>query len=141
MAKQSRNRIKEAKSYFLAAEAVSKPVAFLMLFFAISFLASMAVGLFLVGRWGYERVVKVDEPVVVTTTEKSPDKEVVTVPEGSTPKNIPVEQPSKSSQTQSPSKPASTNLPDTGISPSFYLLITAFGVVVYQTYIRAKSRV
>jgi hypothetical protein len=140
MAKQSRNRIKEIKSYFIAAEAVSKPVAFLMLFFAVSFLASMAVGLFLVGRWGYERVVKVDEPVVVTTTEKSPNKEVVTVPDGPPSKSTPVEQPNKSSQTQSPSKPATTNLPDTGVSLSFYLLITVIGVTIYQTYIRAKNR-
>ncbi len=139
MAKQSRNRIKEAKSYFLAAEAVSKPVAFLMLFFAVSFLASMAVGLFLVGRWGYERVVKVDEPMVVTTTEKSPNKEVVTVPEVSSSKSTPAEQPNKSNQTQSPSKPASTNLPDTGVSTSFYILITTLGVIIYQIYIRVKN--
>lgn len=63
---KNRNRLKEAQAYFRATEEVSKPVAFLMLFFGFTFLISLIVGVFLLGRWGYQQITDSDQKTTVS---------------------------------------------------------------------------
>lgn len=151
MAINIKKKLQNAKVYFVAAASVSKPVALLMLFFGLSFIASVLVGLFLLGQWGYNRVVSVDQPVAVTTepSDSAPQKEPnrvddngksdTTQPSPTTPSSTP-EAPSANNTTLSKSTTtASTPLPDTGTSPFVYPLIALFGALFHSGYVRLKK--
>lgn len=139
MARQSRNRIKEATAYFRATEEVSKPIAFLMLFFSLAFIASVTIGVFLLGRWGYRKIVKVDQPVVVTTQDNTSKTTDTVVPSDSNVNNTP---PASTipAPTQSNNTVKTTALPNTGQSLEVYVVIAIIGAVMHQIYLRSKLR-
>lgn len=136
MAPRIKERYKAAKAYFLATQAVSRPVALLMVFFALALLASASTGVFLLGRWGYRKVVNVDSSAVVTVPES----------DGSQSDNLPVsnteakpEQPKPSpTQSSNQSEVSNNSLPNTGNSPVTYLGVFVLGVFAHQVATRKK---
>jgi hypothetical protein len=135
MAPRIKERYRAAKAYFLATQAVSRPIALLMAFFALALLVSASTGIFLLGRWGYRRVVNVDSPAVVSAP-KSNDTELENSSMGAGD-----DKPEQSeSPTQSGSQLSETNnsLPNTGTSPAYYLAIFLLGVSAHQMAVRKK---
>lgn len=138
MARQPLNKIKEAAAYFKATEEVSKPIAFLMLFFSLAFIASVAIGVFLLGKWSYNKIVKDDQPVVVTTSDTATETNVTVVPSGpSTSDNKSV----ITSQQQS-TTPINTSLPNTGTGKliEIYIAIAVLGFISHQYLMRTKYK-
>lgn len=135
MARKTRKRIQEATAYFRATEEVSKPIAFLMLFFGLAFIASLMVGVFLLGRWSYKKIVNVDQPVVVTTPDTTQKPTVTVVPSGSS-----------ANQTTATVEPSITTtahsgtLPNTGQPPNVYFAVLLLGFFVHQIYLRLKFK-
>jgi hypothetical protein len=149
MAVSIKKKLQNARTYFVAAASVSKPIALLMLFFGLSFVVSVLIGLFLLGQWGYNRVVRVDQPIVVTT-QPNTNPENGSNQEGnisntgnsdttkSEPTTDPNATPSSSTVTQ-PSQIATSVLPDTGASPVAYLVVALLGALSHSSYLRLRK--
>ena len=134
MAIRLREIIRNAKVYFRATEAVSKPIAFLMAFFGLSLAASALIGVFLLGRWGYRSVVRNPEPVVVTVPEAGPAESTPTVPSESSnnQSTAPAEQPK--TQTNNVK-----TIPNTGTGATQYIAIVLVGALLYQIRMRKAA--
>lgn len=143
MANQKRNRFNEIWQYVRATEAVSKPIAYLMMFFGATFIISLAVGLFLIGRWGYRKVVPLDEPVVITApaeSVKSDTPKQTPGPDVSTGKPNTSIAPPESNKNNSSNNLTTKSLPDTGVN--FYVQFVAVfisGYLISRLYYLIKS--
>lgn len=140
MAINLKQNIRNAKTYFFAASSVSKPIAFLMMFFGLSFVASVIVGVFLLGQWGYDKVVNVDKPVIVSSEPAATSQKETSQAEP----NVTITNPDKSNetsntaQTSTPKVSESTTLPDTGTSLLAYVYIALLGSILHSSYVRFK---
>ena len=137
MANKLIDRINQVVVYFKATEAVSKPIALLMLFFGFALLASMATGLFLLGRWGYLEVIHVDKPVAVSSPDNSPASTTPVVPSNSSKTTEP--EPTQGTFMQNKIDD-DTILPSTGNTPSFYLFVSVIGATLYQLIVRIRLK-
>lgn len=137
MAGKIKDRINQAVVYFRATEAVSKPIAFLMLFFGLSLVASMAIGVFALGQWGYRQVIHVDKPAVVSVPETN--KPASDSPSSSVTVTQPTQNGSSTNQASTQQQVAATSsLPNTGTSLLNYAFVVLFGVTLHQILMRKK---
>ena len=141
MAINIKQKILNAKTYFFAAASVSKPIAFFMAFFGLSFVVSLLVGVFLLGQWGYERVVEVERPEVISSepstqaqNDTSQNNTNTTTENPENPKAIVSVVPSNTNTATS-----NNRLPDTGTSPLLFLYIALVGAMLHHAFQRVKK--
>lgn len=149
MAKQNASRrLKEAWAYFRATEEVSKPVAFLMLFFGFTFVISLLVGVFLLGRWGYQQITDSNQNTSIsvpstndTGDSKAPEEPTTATdsPSSSTQGSgsVAVTPPKSTSVAQTN---ASSNLPNTGglVNAFVIMLVFSASTLIHRRYVLKK---